>query len=100
MPQTRQNRGFSCCVGSGFARGSRKPRRVVPRIGPEMSDEEVRSLRAENAELRRLLEKHQWGGLTPVKSIGACPECAGSRPPEGRGHRPGCAIAAALAALA
>jgi hypothetical protein len=70
----------------------------VPRIGPEMSDEEVRSLRAENAELRRLLDKHQWAGLTPIKSIGACPECAGSRPPEGGGHRPGCAVAAALAA--
>jgi hypothetical protein len=71
---------------------------VGPRIGAEMSDEEVRSLRAENAELRRLLDKHQWAGLTPIKSIGACPECAGSRPPEGRGHRPGCAVAAALAA--
>jgi hypothetical protein len=63
-----------------------------------MSEEQVGSLRAENAELHRLLEKHHWGGLTPIKSMGACPECAGSRPPEGRGHRPGCAIAAALAA--
>jgi hypothetical protein len=60
------------------------------------SDEELRELREENAELRRLLQKHQWAGLTPVKSIGACPECAGSQPPEGRGHRPGCAWAAAL----
>ena len=63
----------------------------------EMSDQEIRGLRAENAELRRLLDKHQWGGLTPVKSNGACPECAGSKPPLGGGHRPGCALAAALA---
>jgi hypothetical protein len=63
-----------------------------------MSNEEIEALRAENAELRRLLQKHQWAGLTPIKSTGACPECAGSQPPEGRGHRPGCAIAAALAA--
>ena len=45
-----------------------------------MGDDEVRGLRAENAELRRLLNKHQWGGLTPVKSNGACPECSGSKP--------------------
>lgn len=63
-----------------------------------MSDEEVQALPAGCVELRRLLEKHQWSGLTPIKSIGACPECGGSQPPEGRGHRPGCAIAAALAA--
>ena len=61
-----------------------------------MSDEEVQS-RSDCAELRRLLQKHQWAGLTPVKSVGACPECAGSEPPKGRGHRPGCAIAAAIA---
>ncbi|MBJ7594550.1 MAG: hypothetical protein JF886_06740 [Candidatus Dormibacteraeota bacterium] len=61
-----------------------------------MSEDEVARLRAEVAELLRLLEKHQWSGLTPVKSIGACPECAGARPPEGTGHRPGCALAAAL----
>ncbi|TMC50395.1 MAG: hypothetical protein E6J20_16885 [Chloroflexi bacterium] len=63
-----------------------------------MDEDEVSRLRKENAELRRLLHKHQWAGLTPVSSVGACPECAGSAPPEGRGHRPGCAIAAALAA--
>jgi hypothetical protein len=70
-------------------------------VTPEQSEsgsEDMRRLLAENAELRRLLEKHQWGGLTPVSSTGACPECAGSAPPAGRGHRPGCAIAAALAA--
>ncbi len=61
-----------------------------------MSEDEVLRLRAEAAELRRLLEKHQWGGLTPAQSIGACPECAGTQPPEGSGHRPGCAVAAAL----
>jgi hypothetical protein len=61
-----------------------------------MSDSED-SLRAENAELRRLLEKHQWAGLTPFKSTGCCPECSGSAPPQGRGHRPGCAIAVILA---
>ena len=57
---------------------------------------EVGRLRAENAELRRLLRKHQWAGLAPVGTVGACPECAGSAPPEGRGHRPGCAIVVAL----
>ena len=62
-----------------------------------MDNDEVEHLRAENSELRRLLEKHQWGGLTPVQSSGACPECAGVQPPAGRGHRPGCALAAALA---
>ena len=66
------------------------PRQSEPGFG------EVHRLVAENTELRRLLEKHQWGGLTPVSSTGACPECAGSAPPAGRGHRPGCAIAAAL----
>lgn len=56
---------------------------------------DVNSLRTQNDELRRLLEKHQWSGLTPVKSSGVCPECCGSsRHPSG--HRPGCAIAAAL----
>ena len=63
-----------------------------------MDEDEVSRLRKENAELRRLLSKHQWAGLTPVNSVGACPECAGTAPPEGRGHRPGCALAAALAA--
>jgi hypothetical protein len=63
---------------------------------PEMSELDAARLRRENAELRRLLEKHQWAGLTPVKSNGACPECMGSAPPDGIGHRPGCAIASAL----
>jgi hypothetical protein len=63
-----------------------------------MNDDEVIRLRAENAELKRLLLKHQWSGLTPPESIGACPECAGTAPPEGTGHRPGCALAAALQA--
>jgi hypothetical protein len=64
-----------------------------------MGDAET-SLRAENAELRRLLEKHQWAGLIPVKSSGCCPECCGSSPPHGSGHRPGCAIAVILAITA
>jgi hypothetical protein len=59
-------------------------------------DDPVTALRAENAELRRLLEKHQWAGLTPFKSNGCCPECSGPAPPRGSGHRPGCAIAAIL----
>jgi hypothetical protein len=62
-----------------------------------MTEDEVPRLQAEIAELHRLLEKHQWSGLTPIKSVGACPECLGSEPPHGRGHRPGCALAAALA---
>ena len=64
-----------------------------------MGDAET-SLRAENAELRRLLEKHQWAGLIPVKSSGCCPECCGPSPPHGSGHRPGCAIAVILAITA
>ena len=63
-----------------------------------MNDEETVRLRAENAELKRLLLKHQWSGLTPVGSRGACPECAGAAPPHGTGHRPGCALAAAVQA--
>jgi len=60
-----------------------------------MSDTDT-PLRAENTELLRLLAKHQWAGLTPFKSTGCCPECSGASPPHGKGHRPGCAIAAAL----
>jgi hypothetical protein len=63
-------------------------------------EDEIQRLRAEIAELRRLLTKHQWAGLTPVGASGACPECAGVAPPEGRGHRPGCALAAAIEAAA
>ena len=60
-----------------------------------MVSQDIEALQAENAELRRLLGKHQWSGLTPRKSGGVCPECCGSvRFAEG--HRPGCAIAAAL----
>jgi hypothetical protein len=61
-----------------------------------MGDTEA-TLRAENAELRRLLRKHEWAGLTPFDSTGCCPECSGAAPPHGHGHRPGCAIAAVLA---
>ncbi len=61
-------------------------------------EEEVRRLGTENAELRRLLDKHQWAGLAPVGSAGACPECAGSASPHGTGHRSDCAIASALIA--
>lgn len=59
-------------------------------------EDEIAVLRDENAELRRLLTKHQYAGLTPMPSNGACPECAGSAPPDGTGHRHGCAIAAVL----
>jgi hypothetical protein len=48
---------------------------------------------AQNAEMRRLLGEHQWSGLTPTKSGGVCPECCG---PKRNGHRPGCAIKAAV----
>ncbi len=61
-------------------------------------EDELARLHRENAELRRLLTKHQYSGLTPIGSIGVCPECAGAAPPEGSGHRRGCAIAQALAA--
>ena len=63
-------------------------------------EDEVARLRAEVAELRRLLVKHQFAGLTPIGSVGVCPECDGAAPPEGAGHRRGCALAAALAATA
>ena len=56
---------------------------------------EIDMLRAENAEQRRLLGKHQWSGLTPSRSGGVCPECCASAR-FAQGHRPGCAIAAAL----
>lgn len=59
----------------------------------QATPEDIFGLRAEIAELRRLLDKHQWSGLTPLKSHGACPECCGSKI---NGHRPGCAIAAAV----
>lgn len=60
------------------------------------TEDEVTRLRAESAELRRLLSKHQYAGLTPFHSNGICPECNGSAPPVGSGHRAGCAIAAVL----
>jgi hypothetical protein len=72
----------------------------VPAIYDGAMNDTETSLRAENAELRRLLDKHQWAGLTPVKSAGCCPECCGASPPRGRGHRPGCAIAAILVVTA
>lgn len=56
---------------------------------------EIETLRVENVEQRRLLEKHQWSGLTPSRSGGVCPECCASAR-AAAGHRPGCAIAAAL----
>jgi hypothetical protein len=62
------------------------------------SEREAVQLRALNEELRRLLEKHQWSGITPTNSYGACPECGGSRAPFAEGHRAGCAIAAILTA--
>ena len=61
-------------------------------------EKEVLRLRALNGELRRLLEKHQWSGITPSKSYGACPECGGSKAPGAEGHRAGCAVAAILTA--
>jgi hypothetical protein len=64
----------------------------------QLTTEQAQQLRTQNAELRRLLEKHQWSGLTPMKSYGACPECSGSKAPFAQGHRPGCALAATLAA--
>jgi hypothetical protein len=64
--------------------------------GHVLSVDEIEELRAHNAELRRLLEKHQWINVTPVHSYGACPECGGSEAPFANGHQEGCAIAAAL----
>jgi hypothetical protein len=71
---------------------------VEPDDGGRESERELRQLRVLNAELRRLLEKHQWSGVTPTKSYGACPECGGSGAPFASGHQPGCAIAAVLGA--
>ncbi|HTX32551.1 MAG TPA: hypothetical protein VMD09_14310 [Solirubrobacteraceae bacterium] len=64
--------------------------------GHVLSVSEIEEIRAQNLELRRLLEKHQWTNVTPVNSYGACPECGGSEAPFASGHNSGCAIAAAL----
>ncbi|HEY1775862.1 MAG TPA: hypothetical protein VGG41_06850 [Solirubrobacteraceae bacterium] len=72
------------------------PEPSLPTKPSHGGSETLDRLRAQNAELRRLLEKHQWSGLTPFKSYGACPECCGSAASWG-GHRPDCAIAAGLA---
>jgi hypothetical protein len=69
-----------------------------PTNGSEMSQSELARLRALNTELRRLLEKHQWSGITPTKSYGACPECGGSSAPFADGHRAWCPIYAVLRA--
>jgi len=61
----------------------------------QLSREEVLELVTQNAEMRRLLDEHQWSGLTPAKSQGVCPECCGS---SRHGHRPGCALDAVLKA--
>ena len=58
-----------------------------------LSREEIQELVTQNAEMRRLLEENQWSGLTPVNSDGVCPVCCGS---VRDGHRPGCALRAAL----
>jgi hypothetical protein len=58
-----------------------------------LAPDDVERLLAQNREMRRLLDVHQWSGLTPSKARGVCPECCGS---SRSGHRPGCAIAAAL----
>ena len=82
-------------------------RQITCRAGPDrngfaaklswVSVQHAPRFEVEDAELRRrLLEKHQWSGLTPAKSHGVCPECCGAEPPFGQGHRPGCAIAAAV----
>jgi hypothetical protein len=71
---------------------------LPPGDGFSTSDRELAVLRSLNCELRRLLEKHQWSGLTPTKSFGSCPECGGSEAPFATGHQPGCAIAAILEA--
>jgi hypothetical protein len=59
----------------------------------ELPSGEILELIAQNAEMRRLLDEHQWSGLTPTKSGGVCPECCG---PKRTGHRPGCAIKAVV----
>lgn len=71
---------------------------VTPTEGIEERNRELAQLRILNAELRRLLEKHQWSGITPSKSYGACPECGGSSAPLAEGHHPGCAVSAVLRA--
>jgi hypothetical protein len=85
-------------IASGGVHGARPHRlsNVLAIHDHGRMDDKEASVRAENAELRRLLQKHQWAGLTPFKSDGCCPECTGPAPPRGSGHRPGCAIAAIL----
>ena len=60
---------------------------------PQLSREEILEILAQNAEMRRLLGENQWAGLTPIESGGVCPVCCGSAR---NGHRPGCALNAAL----
>lgn len=60
---------------------------------PELSRDEILEILTQNAEMRRLLGEAQWAGLTPSKSSGVCPVCCGS---SRHGHRPGCALNAAL----
>ncbi len=59
----------------------------------DLSPAELEQLLGQNAEMRRLLDEHQWSGLAPLKSRGVCPECCGS---SRNGHRDGCALEAAL----
>ena len=58
-----------------------------------LSPEEILEILAQNAEMRRLLDENQWCGLTPVESHGVCPVCCAS---SRHGHRPNCALRAAL----
>jgi hypothetical protein len=60
---------------------------------PDLSREEVLDVLAQNAEMRRLLEEHQWSGLTPINSSGVCPVCCGS---SRHGHRSDCALNEAI----
>ena len=67
----------------------------LPTPRSETIDREVLRLRADKLQ-SALPACEAPVGPPLIEPVGACPECMGSKPPEGQGHRPGCSLAAAL----
>ncbi len=71
QPGRRANLVRAPTVRHYLVRGSSPVQGVtnLPMTGDVADDRRrLRALRVEDAELRRLLEKHQWSGLTPASS--------------------------------